>query len=319
MAFSYGVWTPQPWSGKTAKKLVEQSAVLSIARGPGGRFDTMKSGVETAPLWAEFTVRAYGKLEQIDLQSPEADEITLRARKVEGMAQIAEEDLVEGRNYDYDIVENLRERGISDTAVYMDNASLGTSGAATTGETNIIRPYRSVYTAVRTDASANYSTVAAGGTAADYRTAIKNAIEIAETSVWTTGNLVIVAHPSWKSKLRDLPVDGSNGDRVWDPATNTIYGHQVIWSRGARLASVGGDTATGSPTGNLLFVVGPRELFVMGRAPFLVGDSSTPQVYLTDPTTGLGMRDDSLYFKMRCRLAFDCPIPEAFAVVERLA
>lgn len=317
MAFSYGVWTPQPWSGKTAKKLVESSAILTIARGPGGRFDTMKSGVETAPLWAEFTVRAYGRLEQIDLQSPVADEITLRARKIEGMAQIAEEDLVEGRNYDYDIVENLRERGISDTAVYMDNASLGTSGAATTGEANIIRPYRSVYTAVRTTTPANYFPVAQGANAAAYRTAIKSAIEVAETSVWTTGNLVVVAHPSWKSYLRDMPVDGSNGDRVWDPATDAIYGHPVIWTRGARLASAGATVATGSPTGNLLLVVGPRELFVAGRAPFVVGDSSTPQVYLTDPTTGLGMRDDSLYFKMRCRLAFDCPIPEAFGLVER--
>ncbi len=280
----------------------------------------MKSRLETAPLWAEFTVRAYGKLEQIDLQSPEASEISLRARKIEGMAQIAEEDLAEGRNYNYDIVENLRERGISDTAVYLDNASLGTSGAATTGETNIIRPYRSVYTAVRTDAAANYITIAAAGTAAQYRTAIKSAIEVAETSVWTTGNLVVVAHPSWKSYLRDLPVDGSNGDRVWDPVSNTIYGHEVIWSRGARLASTSGaGTATGSPLGNLLLVVGPRELFVAGRAPFTVGDPATPQVYLTDPTTGLGMRDDSLYFKMRSYIAFACPIPEAFAVVERIA
>jgi hypothetical protein len=300
------------------KKLVETSAMLTIARGPQGRFDIMKSRFEKAPLWAEFTVRAYGKLEQIDLQSPQADEIDLRARKIEGMAEIAEEDMAEGGNYDYDIVANLRERGISDTAMYFDNASFGTSGEATTGETAIIRPYRSLYTAVRTDAAANYASLASNANPATIRTAIKNAIEIAEISVWNTGNLVVVAHPSWKSYLRDLPVDGSNGDRVWDPVLNTIYGHPVLWSRGMRLASAGATVATGSPTGNLLFAVGPRELWVAGRAPFKVGDPATPQVYLTDPTTGLGMRTDSYFFKMRCNLAAAFPIPEAFALVEKL-
>jgi hypothetical protein len=103
-----------------------------------------------------------------------------------------------------------------------------------------------------------------------------------------------------------------------DPVLNTIYGHQVIWSRGMRLASAGATVATGSPTGNLLFAVGPRELWVAGRAPFKVGDPATPQVYLTDPTTGLGMRTDSYFFKMRCNLAAAFPIPEAFALVEKL-
>lgn len=318
MAFSYGVWTPAPWSGNMAKKIVEQSAMLTIARGPGGRFDTMKSRFEKAPMWAEMTVRAYGKGEQIDLQNPTASEIELRARKIEGMAQIFEEDLTEGGSYGYDLLDNLKQRSTSDSAVYYDNASFGTSGAATTGESNIIRPYRSLYTAVRTDAPANYIALASNANAAAIRAGIKGAVEIAEQSVWNTGNLVVVAHVSWKSWLRDIPVDGSNGGVLWNEATNTIYGHPVVWSRGMRLASAAATVATGSPTGNLLLACGPRELFVAGRAPFRVGDSSTPQVYLTDPTTGLGMRDDSMYFKVRCYLAAAFPLAEAFGLVEKL-
>lgn len=327
MAFTFGVWTPQAWSGKIPKQIIEQSALLSIARSSGGQFRTMKSRLEKGPLWADMDVRAYGRLEQIDLQSPEAGEISLRARKIEGMAQIAEEDLAEGRNYDYDIIQNLRDRAASNTAIYLDNAGIGTSGDATTGETAILRPYRSIYTAVRTDAAANYGTVAAAANAAAYRTAIKGLIEKAEQSTWFDGDLVITASPAWKSYLRDMPIDGSNGAPVWDQASDTIYGHKIQWSRGARLANAAGaGTATSKPTGNHLMTIGPRGLHIMGSAPFVTGDPATPQAFLTDPTTGLGMRDDSLYFKVRCQLAFspgdtldEGTTSSAFAVLEQLA
>lgn len=327
MAFTYGTWNPQPWSGKIPKQIVEQSAILGIARSAGGQFRTMKSRTETGPLWADMDVRAYGRLEQIDLQSPEAGEISLRARKIEGMAQIAEEDLAEGRNYNFDILANLRDRAASNTAVYFDNASIGTSGAPTAGETNIIRPYKSIYTAVREDAAANYLTVAKAANAAAYRTAIKSLIETAEQSTWFDGDLVITASLAWKSYLRDMPIDGSNGAPVWDQAQNTIYGHPIQWSRGARLASAAGaGTATSKPTGNHLMTIGPRGLHIVGTAPFTVGDPATPQAFVTDPATGLGMRDDSLYVKVRCQLAFapgdtldEGTTAEAFGVLEQLA
>lgn len=327
MAFTFGVWNPQPWSGQIPKKLISQSALLAIARGPGGQFRTMKSRTESGPLWADMDVRAYGKLEQIDLQSPEAGEISLRARKIEGMAQIAEEDLAEGGNYDYDIVANLRETAASNTAVYFDNAGLGTSGAPTTGETNILRPYRSIYTMVRQDVPANYLTVAKAANAAAYRSAIKGLVETAELSDWFDGNLVITASPVWKSFLRDMPIDGSNGAPVWDQTADTIYGHPILWSRGARLANnAGAGTATSKPTGNHLMTIGPRALHIAGSAPFKVGNPAVPQAFLTDPTTGLGMRDDSLYFKIRCQLAFSAgdaldahTTSSAFGVLEQVA
>lgn len=327
MAFTFGVWNPQPWSGKIPKQITEQSALLSIARSSGGQFRTMKARTETGPLWADMDVRAYGKLEQIDLQSPEAGEISLRARKIEGMAQIAEEDLAEGRNYDFDVLQNLRDRAASNTAVYFDNAGIGTSGAATTGETNIVRPYRSIYTAVREDAAANYITVAKAANAAAYRAAIKQMIETAEQSTWFDGDLVVTASLAWKSYLRDMPIDGSNGAPVWDQNANTLYGHPIQWSRGARLADASGaGTATSKPTGNHLMTIGPRALHIVGSAPFTIGDAATPQAFVTDPTTGLGMRDDSLYVKIRCQLAFapgdaldEGTTVEAFSVLEQIA
>jgi hypothetical protein len=327
MAFTYGTWNPQPWSGKIPKKIIEQSALLSIARSSGGQFRSMKTRTESGPLWAEMDVRAYGKLEQIDLQSPEAGEISLRARKIEGMAQIAEEDLAEGRNYNFDILENLRDRAASNTAVYFDNAGIGTSGDPTTGEASILRPYKSIYTAVREDAAANYFTVAKAGNAAAYRSAIKSMIETAEQSDWFDGDLVVTASLAWKSYLRDMPIDGSNGAPVWDQAADTLYGHPINWSRGARLANAAGaGTATSKPTGNHLMTIGPRALHIVGSAPFVVGDPATPQAFLTDPTTGLGMRDDSLYLKVRCQLAFspgdaldEGDTVSAFSVLEQLA
>lgn len=314
MAFSFGTWNPQPWGGKMSKRLRQESAVMGIASGPGGRLDIMKSGVETAPTEADFDVKAYGKLETIAKQNPVMGELTLRARKIEGMAEIAEEDLAEGRNYSVDIVAGLRDRGVTNTAVYFDNATLGTSGEATVGETNILRPYRSIYTAVRTDAAANYQTVAVGGTAAAKRSAIKGVIEVAEQSDWAS-DLVVVAHEFWKSDLRDLPIDGSNGRPFWDEAANTVMGLPVRWTRGARLS---GDTATSRPTGNPLLIVGPRSMFVAGRAPFTTGSPAVPEAFLSDPTTGVGMSNDSAWFKLRTRWAFVTGVPAAFGLLERV-
>jgi len=327
MAFSFGVWNPQPWNGKIPKRMTELSAILAIARSSGGQFRDMKTRTEVGPMEADLDVRAYGKLEQIDLQSPVAGEITLRARKIEAMAQLAEEDVVEGANYSFDVIKNLTDRGTTNTAVYFDNSCIGTSGDPTGGETNILRPYRSIYTTVREDNPDGYFSVAAAANAAAYRAGIKSMIEIAEVSEWSDGDLVITASPIWKSYLRDLPTDGSNGIQVWDPNSDTIYGHPVQWTRGARLANnAGAGTATSKPTGNHLMTIGPRGLHIVGKAPFRVGDAATPQVYVTDPTTGLGMRDDSMYMKMRCQLAFSpadsldaATAVGAFAVLERKA
>jgi hypothetical protein len=152
-------------------------------------------------------------------------------------------------------------------------------------------------------------------------------VEAAEQSPWFDGDLVITASLAWQSYLRDMPIDGSNGAPVWDQNANTIYGHPIHWTRGARLANAAGaGTATSNPTGNHLMTIGPRQLHIAGKAPFLVGDAASPQIYVTDPTTGLGMRTDSLFFKLRARLAFavgdsldDNTTTDAFAVLEQLA
>lgn len=327
VAFSYGVWSPQPWSGKIPTLMTETSAILRIARSSGGQFRDMKTRFEKGPMWAEMDVRAYGKLETIDLQDPEAGELSLRARKIEAMAQIAEEDLVEGRNYSFDLLKNLRDSTARNSALYYDNASIGTSGNPTAGEVNIARPYKSIYTAVRVGAPTHYFTVAAAANAATYRTQIKRMIEAAEQSIWFDGDLVVMASLAWQSYLRDMPIDGSNGAPVWDQNANTLYGHPIEWSRAARLAdNAGAATATSKPTGNHLMTIGPRQLHIAGKAPFAVGDAAVPQVFVTDPTTGLGMRNDSLYFKTRMQLAFcagdsldENTTTEAFAVLEQLA
>jgi hypothetical protein len=319
MAFSLGTWNPQPWTGKIPRKLVQTSAVLGLANA-GGNFSVMKSGTETRPVDAEFTVRAYGKLETIDLQSPEMGEVTLRARKIEGAAVIAEEDLVEGKAYSVDIVRNLRDRGTSNTAAYFDNASLGTSGDATTGETNILRPYRSLYTAVRVDAPAgNYTTIAAAGTVAEYRAAIKGMIETAERTEYAE-DIVVIMSDYWQSYLRDMPVDGSNGRPIWDQEGGTILGKPIYWTKGARLASTSGaGTATHNPVGNHLAFAGPRNHLMVGRAPFSTGNAAVPEAYLSDPTTGVGMLNDSAWFKLRSRLAMSVAEADAWTALERLA
>lgn len=311
MAFTYGTWEPQPWTGKVPKQLVAESAVLAIAQ-QGGNFASMKSGTETRPVSADFDVKAYGRLETITLQDPSMAEVVMRARKIEGAAVIAEEDLVEGKAYDVDTVKDLTERGTSNTARFMDNASLGTTGAATTGETNILRPFRSVYDLVRGDAAANYSTVAAGATVAQLRTAIKAMIELAERTEYAD-DVVVAMSDVWQSYLRDLPIDGSNGAPIWDQAAGTILNHKIYWTKGARISTI----ATSKPTGNHLMIAGPRNMFAVGRAPFSTGSKPLPEVYLSDPTTGIGMLNDSATMKLRSRLAFVGLVAEAFTVLER--
>jgi len=313
VAFAYGTWTPQPWSGKVVTRLKIQSAILGITTGPGGRLDTMKTRLEKQPLYTDFSVRAYGRLEQIDLQNQTIDEIELRARKVEGMIQIAEEDLTEGGNYDFDMIQQFRDRGTDNAALYYDNASIGTSGEPTPGETNILRPYRSILHAVHTDNPTHHTTVAAAATTAQIRTAIKKSVEQAERTQWAR-NLQTVADPIWKSFLRDMPVDGSNGRPIWNEETDMLMGvSKIHWTEGARAS---GGTATHTPVGNPLLATGPADLYIGGRAPFRAGYAATPAAYLTDPDTGLGARDDSLYFKLKWYPAFVPGISDAFSVLE---
>jgi hypothetical protein len=315
MAFSLGTWVPQRWSGTFVTKLVRQSAVMSIASSPGGTMKIMKSGSDRTTIGADFHVKAYGKLEPIVLQSPVMSDFEVRARKIEGMAQIAEEDLVEGKAYDEDIVRTLAESGRKNTGVYYDNAALGTVGALTAGEVNIIRPYTSVYQAVAASASAgtNLATIAANATTAAIRAAVKNAVEVAERGPYAR-DLQIILDPVWKSYFRDFPVDGSNGSAIWNESQKTLLGYPYMESDGAKKTT----EATDTPVGNALFIVGPKAHFVAGRAPFTIGNPSVPEVFLSDPTTGIGMENDSAYLKIRARWAFSAgPVPEAFTVLER--
>jgi hypothetical protein len=316
VAFSMGTWQPRTWRGKFTTKLIEQSAVMSIATSPGGTLRVMKSGSETTAIGAELHVAAYGKLESIALQSPAMAEFDLRARKIEAMAQIAEEDLVEGKAYDEDIVRTLAESARRHTGVYYDNAALATVGAATAGETNIIRPYTSVYQALAASGSAatNMATIEADATVTAYRAAIKNAVEVAERSGWAT-DLEIVMDRVFISYFRDFPTDGSNGAAIWNQSERTILGHPYRLSDGAKKTTTASDT----PVGNELFIVGPRAHFVAGRAPFSTGNPAVPEAFLSDPTTGIGMQNDSAYMKVRARWAFTPgPVPEAFTVLERV-
>lgn len=316
MAFTLGQWNPQTWNGKFTKGLVRASSVLRVASGPGGTLKIMKSGSEKIAIGADFHVKAYGRLEPIQLQSPEMDEFDVRARKIEGMAQIAEEDLVEGRAYDVDIVKDLTESGRANTGVYYDNACLATVGAATPGEVNIIRPYDSVYQRVATgpDAANRLLTIAADATPAEFRTAIKATIESAERTKWAR-DMVVMMDPIWVSYFRDFPTDGSNGALIWNEAQGTLLGHRYEVTDGAKKTTA----ATDTPTGNPLFIVGPRAHFVATRAPFSTGNAAVPEAFLSDPTTGIGMENDSAFLKIRARWGFSAGpdvAVNAFSVLE---
>lgn len=232
----------------------------------------------------------------------EDGEVTLKARKFGTAIRIAEEDLAD---IPANVIAAKQNEWAKSYAVKLDNACLGTTAA----ENGTTVPFTSVYRSLSTaDTDLGYTANAnivktAGAVTYDH---LSSVISIMEDGV-RGGELVILAHPSFKGALRTVKDD--NGAPIFVQGLagtpDTIFGYAVSWTRGARTS----ETASEAPNGNPLLVIASKESLILGVR-------SGPESFVADGNSGASMLTDEALVKMRARRGFVLGHPESAAILE---
>lgn len=300
-------WIPEEWDSQVVQRVAQVSVVESEAREYPMATDTRhiprSAGVDVNGV---AKGSAYGEDESVN------DDVLLTAKKAGRAIRVADEDL---QDSNVAILEQKRVDWATSWAKYLDNACL----AVTAAESGVTVPYTSVYKAIRTTnadtaytADANYVASATGG-AVTYNnlSAVLGKVEVGD--YWEEGLTLVIAHPSLREKLRNIKDDqnqpifvrGQGGD---SGTPDTLFGHRIRWSLGARTSAV----ATHAPTGNPLVIVVNRDFLAIGKR-------SGPESRVAGPDTGAAFLTDEALLKMRARRAFALTHEKAAAVLEILA
>jgi HK97 family phage major capsid protein len=287
-------WVPEATSSEVLTRIYEVSAVESLARRV-----TMTSPSQRVPRFAHEGVSIVPEGGLIPVQDADLDSVLLEANKWADRFTISVED---DRDAIVSLIDSFKLSWADSYARELDNACLGVTAAVTGPGTDV--PFESVYAAA--DAAGNVVDIGAVGTPAPLTYEMLNdAFGTLEDGDYN-GNLVVVAHPSFKGALRNLKDEA--GDRVVsDPlgaGVPTIFGYQLAFSRGARTSA----TATHAPAGNPLLIVGNKDHMILG-----VLDG--PESAVADHRWEYDERE----VKMRSRRAFAAATGEAFVVLEKVA
>lgn len=299
-------WIPVEYGGTLFQKVAEQSALLSITSGPGGRRESMTTRTKRVPKSGDVDVQFTAKGATYGLDTTAVGDIELISKKMTAGVQLDEEDISDAAGF-VNVVTAKRDAAFRGFATLLDNAAFAVTGDITP-EPDMSRPYDSLYHQILADgspANQRFDFDLSSGTAADFREAMLSALDWAESSEWNDGTLTWFVNSAFRPILRNNPVDGSNGLPLWTPAENTIGSYGIAaWSRGLRESA----NATQRPTGHPLAFIGPRSLIVAG-----VRDALSYRV--TDSETGIGALSDTSYLLARQRIAANVGDPSAFAMV----
>jgi len=280
-------WIPEPSSPEVLTRATEVSAVEQAARKVN-----MTSRTLSVPRFEADGVDVVPEHAVIPLFDAELDEVVITAHKFANRFAVSIEDRQDAV---VDALNTAKAAWLSNYAVKLDNAVLGAVGAAN-GTT---RPFASVYQTV----GAEGRTATAG--ALSYE-ALEDAFADLDAGVYG-GNNVVFAHPRFKSALRNLK--DSDGTRVSDglleAGAPTLFGSQVIFTRGA----VASTTASDRPVGNPLLIVANKQHLILGVR-------SGPESLVSEAPQ---WDTDHVELKMRARRGFVLATPEAARVIELTA
>jgi HK97 family phage major capsid protein len=299
-------WIPVETGDVAIQALMQTSAVASLATP-----ERMASDTKQIPRSGDFAIGAVAKGAAYGETSGTNDYVELIARKVGGVLRVAEEDLMDSP---VEILATKREGAARNMAKFFDNATLATSGAA--NGTTIL--YTSVYKAVRTtDAATSYTAdtnyVSGSATYANLSATLG---KVETGDFWAEGDVSIVAHPAFRQSLRGV-LDSQGRPIFFDgqgTTPDTLFGHRIKWSLGARVSG----TNTNNPTGNPIMVIGNWKFAFQGLAklaPHIA--NSNPGFMVQRASTGVGFLTDEALMKAAMRRAFVLGYPAAFAVFEK--
>lgn len=280
-------WIPEPKSSQVLTKVYQTSAVEATARRV-----TMTAPTMSVPRFESDGADIVAEHALIPLQDATLDEVALRAVKFANRFAISIEDQ---RDALVNVLDAKKLAWANSFSRKLDNACLGVTAERNGGAT---APFESVYFAAN---AAGNVTATAGDLEYEDLVGLFDLIETGDYN----GNLVVIAHPAFKSALRNLK--DSDGLRIGnDPlsaGTPSIFGHELRFSTGARTSAA----ATDKPTGNPLLIVGNREHMILG-----VRDGIESQV-----SEAPRWETDEVELKMRARRAFAPATGDAFYVVEK--
>lgn len=283
-------WIPEPSSNEVLTKASDTSAVEAV-----GRKIRMTAPTVTIPRFESEGADIVAEAATIPVQTADLDEVDMRAVKFANRFAISIEDQ---RDAVVDVLNAKKAAWISAFSRKFDNAALGVTAAKNGGTV----PYESVYHLAN---AASRVTATAGLLTYEDLVDTFGELESGDYS----GELVVIAHPSFAMDLRNLK--DSAGDRVvavsevLGAQVPTIFGHRLVFSKGARTSA----TATDRPTGNPLLVAGYREHLI-------VGVLDGPESQVSDQPR---WATDEVELKLRARRGFVAATAEAFQVIEKTA
>lgn len=305
MATNADAWVAEEVGGASIQKFAE-SALNKVSRK-----EPMAGEVKRVPVAGNFAISAKDKHAALDETTSTEAVVELIARRIGGFAKIAAEDVNDTTN---DVLAQKRSDAAVSLAKYLDNAAFSVT-AARTGDGEVV-PFTSVYRAVSQYNGASNLIQTAGALTFDD---LNNAVAFAEGSDFNDGELVIVAHRSFGGLVRGIK--DSNGDPILNQlilngtSVQTLFGIPLVLSNGLKTSA----TATASPTGNALMVVGPRNLLIEGVATLPGLGSGVPGYQVQAPANGLGFITDQYFMKAEVRRGFAVGDASSFGVIEKTA
>lgn len=241
------------------------------------------------------------------------DQVILSVQKFGQAVRIAEEDIDDSLA---DIINTKMMDWGTAYAKGLDNAGLAVTAAKGTTGCQFDSVY---YQLTQSDASTGYTAnanlVQSGSGGITYALLNTTLGKVESGDYWDEGNAVIIAHPSYKKKLRGI-VD-NNGRPIFQessgsfpgggqgPTPDKVFGYDLHWSLGARTSAA----PTATPSGNPLFVVANRQFL-------LLGIRSGPESVFIDGRNGLAALTDESILKMRSRRGFALGHENAVAIFE---
>lgn len=307
---------PTQPSGPALVALGQASAVETYATPV-----TMTSDTKEIDRFGGFTVATVAKGAEYGYSTNTPDKIEMVARKVGGLAKIAEEDLVDTTTGEGTMRMYEAEAGKAMAAHY-DNAALAVTAAQNGTTVKYKSLYRTLVEAQTTPwgnyvANANIIKVERGDFLSGGYTKISDWLALYEEGLfYDEGDTAVLMSPAFKALLRNVINPQTGLPYFTDPrsgADATFFGYQGKFTKGARTSAV--DTQT--PSGNPLAIIGNMKLMQNGRARTSAGMvPGNPGTAWQRAANGIGFTSDEAIMKATMRRAFAISAPQGFAILE---